>query len=302
MVIAHHHVFARPWPPVVDGGGTPRHRRVQRHLMPQSARGFKGDISHALLNAHHPLFRVAGHGAFRPDRQRAAGRQNINRGLFDLLGLARMTLHRLHADQLEPLADQWPLRHLGLGHVTGAAAHVEQTHHWHEHIKHGDMTGGGDERSGFRHLFQAPGLGLAAGAEHNGHPSQQSFGGLGILGVDFRLIGRAGAGRVILCRVHKRVAGGQTLDLLITQRAYGRTRRRFSFGCHGLYCGTDHRPTIPAQHSRECVAQYAAARLHTPCAQTGRRENVRITPPRWRQSPRARPWESCCCQRPRGRA
>ena len=51
----------------------------------------------------------------------------------------RMTLHRLHADQLEPLADQWPLRHLGLGHVTGAAAHVEQAHHWHEHIKHGDM-------------------------------------------------------------------------------------------------------------------------------------------------------------------
>ena len=29
--------------------------------------------------------------------------------------------------------------------VTGAAAHVEQAHHWHEHIKHGDMTGGGDE-------------------------------------------------------------------------------------------------------------------------------------------------------------
>lgn len=213
-----------------------------------------------------------------------------------------------------------PLRHLGLGHVTGAAAHVEQAHHWHEHIKHGDMTGGGDERSGFRHLFQAPGLGLAAGAEHNGHPSQQSFVALGFWALISGLIGRAGAGRVILCRVHKRVAGGQTLDLLITQRAYGRTRRRFSFGCHGLYCGTDHRPTIPAQRSRERVAEphlapppsetfpgmrrtiRGRARLHTPCAQTGRRGNVRITPPRWRQSPRARPWESCCCQRPRGRA
>ena len=139
------------------------------------------------------------------------------------------------------------------------------------------MTGGGDERAGFRHVFQAPGLGLAAGAEHNGHPSQQSFGGLGILGVDFRLIGRAGAGRVILCRVHKRVAGGQTLDLLITQRAYGRTRRRFSFGCHGLYCGTDHRPTIPAQRSRERAAE---PHLAPPPSETfpGMRRTIRGSP------------------------
>ena len=147
----------------------------------------------------------------------------------------------MHADQLKPFADQRPRGHFGFGHITRAAALVEYGDHGHEHVEHGDVRGRGDERTGFRHMFDAPRLEFGAIAEYDVASGEQTVGRFWILRFDFRGVGFAWAGREIMGRVYKMMLLREFCDLLVAQRLHCRARRRFSFRCHGLHCATGRR-------------------------------------------------------------
>ena len=161
---------------------------------------------------------------------------------------------------------------------------MEQRDHRHEHVVHGHVCGGGDERAGFRHVFQAPGLHFAVIAQHHVAAGQQAMRGFGVLRFDFRGVGFARTGREIVGRVYKMMLPREFCDLCVAQRLHRGTRRRFSFGCHGSHCATGRRyvrhrcfprylafyclmPSFSASFGRQMMQKRRAIRQKRECAE-----------------------------------
>ena len=92
---------------------------------------------------------------------------------------------------------------------------VEYGNHRHEHVEHGDVRGCGDERTGFRHMFDAPHLEFGAIAEYDVASGEQTVGRFRILRRDFGFIGFARPAWEIMGWINEMVTLCELCDLFV---------------------------------------------------------------------------------------
>ena len=92
---------------------------------------------------------------------------------------------------------------------------MEHGDHGHEHVKHGDVRGRGDERTGFRHVFDAPRLEFGAVAEYDVASGEQTMGRFRILRRDFGFIGFARPAWKVVGWVNEVVTLCELCDLFV---------------------------------------------------------------------------------------